>query len=264
MLKGKTVVIDTSIYLYKFLQDDALMPNFKQFINLFGQYHIRPIFIFDGKPPPEKKALLIQRLLEKRDAEERYKALSACATIHDQAQLRELKKQSVRVLPEQIEQVKTLLKQRRVQYLEATGEADALCAYYLKTGQAWACFSDDMDLLVYENTTNIIRNVSIRRHTGLLYNKQEILCELQMSEAEFNQIMILSGTDYNIGTNTSLAETIRWYYEYKKYQQKQPHMMDDFYSWLHKHTKYITRYEDLLNTARMFQYNTYLPHPLQM
>ena len=70
--EGKTVVIDTSIYLYKFISEDSLMESMYLFISILKSYRIRPIFIFDGKPPPEKKDLLRQRRLDKKLAQQKY------------------------------------------------------------------------------------------------------------------------------------------------------------------------------------------------
>jgi 5'-3' exonuclease len=263
-LKGKTVVIDTSIYLYKFIMENVLLENFYLFISILLKYEIKPIFIFDGRPPAEKKALLIKRLVEKREAESKYNDLLNTLEESDEAvadtgkiqtELRELKRQFVRVMPEDIEKVKKLMDAYGVRYCDAPGEADELCAFYMKSGKAWGCFSDDMDMLVYDNTTNILRGLSLLNHTVVLYNKPDILKDLEMTETDFNKIMILSGTDYNLHMNTSLKETVRWFYEYNKYRAanaSSASQMDEFYTWLHKNTKYIVDYDTLLKTEQMF------------
>ena len=53
-LSGKKIVIDTSIYLYKYQAQNALQENFYHMISLFRKYNIHPLFVFDGKPPIEK------------------------------------------------------------------------------------------------------------------------------------------------------------------------------------------------------------------
>ena len=68
--KNKTVVVDTSIYLYKFASEGSLIESMYLFISVLKSYHITPLFIFDGKPPPEKNELLRQRKLEKMDADQ--------------------------------------------------------------------------------------------------------------------------------------------------------------------------------------------------
>ena len=41
-------------------------------ISIFRKYDIIPLFVFDGKPPKEKEDLLIQRKIDKKNAEEKY------------------------------------------------------------------------------------------------------------------------------------------------------------------------------------------------
>ena len=47
---GKTIVVDTFIYLYKYMADGSLQKNIENLILTFQKYNITPIFIFDGKP----------------------------------------------------------------------------------------------------------------------------------------------------------------------------------------------------------------------
>ena len=79
-LSGKILVIDTSIYLYQFLGENALLENMYLFISIMLLYEIRPIFIFDGKPPPEKHDLLRKRSSDKRDARSKYNELEKTQT----------------------------------------------------------------------------------------------------------------------------------------------------------------------------------------
>ena len=60
-LRGKKIAIDTSIYLYRFRGEDALLENFYLMISIFREYNITPLFIFDGKPPKEKNNLIKKR-----------------------------------------------------------------------------------------------------------------------------------------------------------------------------------------------------------
>jgi hypothetical protein len=54
-LANKTIVIDISIYMYKYQTDGTLIENIYLMLSLFKHYRIIPIFIFDGKPPIEKR-----------------------------------------------------------------------------------------------------------------------------------------------------------------------------------------------------------------
>ena len=74
-LTGKTIVIDTSIYMYKFEGNDALIDNMYQLIMFLKNHKITPIFIFDGPAPPEKNNLLQLRRKQKINAQEKYNEL---------------------------------------------------------------------------------------------------------------------------------------------------------------------------------------------
>jgi hypothetical protein len=255
---NKIIVIDTSIYLYRFLSDGALLENMSIMISIFKSYKITPVFVFDGKPPPEKKQLLIQRLMEKKEAEEKFLNIQSCIdTVTEDEKISmlmemdKLKRQFVRVTEDDIRKTKDLMDIHRITYYESPGEADELCAYLVKSRKAWGCLSDDMDMFLY-GCPYVLRNISLIHHTVLFYNTRKILSDLEMSEKEFCQIMVLSGTDYNIYSETCLAETIKWYYEFKKYCFNQKCSLD-FYEWLYKYTKYIKDYDNLLKTYQMFQ-----------
>jgi len=262
-LTGKKLVIDVSIYLYKFLSENALMENMYLFISILKKYDISPIFIFDGKPPPEKKQLLIKRLIDKMEAEKKYLNIKEDLLSETNEEKKEekivemelLKKQFIRVKDDDVCKVKQLFDAYGVSYFVAPSEADQLCAYLNKTEQVWGCVSDDMDMFLY-GCNYVIRHISLLNHTAVLYDRNKILSDLNMSSQIFNEIMILSGTDYNINNETSLNETVKWYYEYMKYSEKelknnkQPY---SFYVWLIKNTKYIKNYELLLRTYQLFQ-----------
>jgi flap endonuclease-1 len=136
--ENKTLVIDASIYLYKFLSDDALIENTFLFISILRKYNITPVFIFDGKPPVEKHKLLLQRKKNKKDAERQYNELKETSTECDKYELEKLKKQFLKISPQQINEVKQLLQLYGIQYYVSPTEADPLCVYFVKTNQSWA------------------------------------------------------------------------------------------------------------------------------
>lgn len=80
-----------------------------------------------------------------------------------------------------------------------------------------------------------------------------ILIELEMSMPTFKEIMVLSGTDYNIHSNTSLEQTIQWLYKYKQYcKHKYNIPKKSFYEWLIINTNYIDNYDKLMHIFNMF------------
>ena len=252
---NKTLVIDTSIYMYKFAAEDALIENMYLMISIFKKYHITPIFIFDGKPPNEKKDLLSQRRADKKDAQQKYNVMK---TVLDNQVLNEderktiicdmdiLKKQFIRIKDADIQKTKALMSAYGVTYFDALGEADALCCYLVKTGRAWGCVSDDMDMFVY-GCARVIRHLSLLNHTVIFYDTEKILNDINMTEGNFRDIMVLSGTDYNINNETNLVETLKWFNEYSKSNDTM-----EFYDWLSKYTKYVKNKESLINIRNMF------------
>ena len=74
-LSGKKIAVDISIYLYKYEGDGTLIENMYLMMAIFRYYNIVPIFIFDGKPPTEKKELLQKRKDDKVTAEKEYDLL---------------------------------------------------------------------------------------------------------------------------------------------------------------------------------------------
>ncbi len=206
---GKIIVIDASIYMYKFYSNDSLIENMYHMITIFKYYRIIPVFVFDGKPPDEKKEVLEQRYLDKKVAEKRYKELllSMETAGEDKSEmmveLDKLKKQFIRIKKDDITAVKKLLESCGVTYYNAPGEADQLCAKMVLNREAWACLSDDMDMFAY-GCTRVLRYISLMNHTVVFYNIIGILRELEMSMTHFREILVLSGTDYNKNDNESM------------------------------------------------------------
>ena len=224
IIKDQVIVIDTSIYLYKFRSCEKLHENFYKMITLFHKYNITPIFIFDGKPPVEKMDTLHKRRIIKNEAESKYNLLNnelETITNDDEKEkiiqeMEKLKQQFVRISDNDVKSIKEIIKAYGVHYYDAIGEADKECALIMDRTNCYACMSDDMDMFIY-GCRRVIRHFNLDNETFLLYNMDGILKDLNMSLCIFKQITILSGTDYNIYDNqTSLFETLKWYKEYKK------------------------------------------------
>jgi len=259
--QNKTFIIDTSIYMYKFTSEGSLLENMYLFISKMIHYNIEPLFIFDGKPPAEKRELLQKRRMEKRDAEEKYDLLKM--KIYDASfqniflenkkemleEMEELKGQFIKIRDSDIKKVKELLDAFGIQYLNSKSEADHLCAY-LSVDKDVYCVSDDMDMFIY-GSKYIVRNINLQTDAMWLYNTEAILDELELEQEELQKILILSGTDYNIDLNTNLFETLKWFHSYKKEINKNNETIE-FYDWLSKNTKYIENKEKLDKTLKYF------------
>jgi flap endonuclease-1 len=263
-LKGKKIAVDVSIYLYKYEADNMLLENMYLMLATFRQHNIIPIFIFDGKPPPEKKQLLQKRRDDKAAAKNEYNKLKDMDETTDKRVLDQLKRQFIYITYEKIEQVKNLIRAYGATYYDAIGEADELCARLVIKKKAWACLSEDMDMFVY-GCNRVLRYLSLTNQTIVLYYTKGILETLNMSQKEFREICVLSGTDYNInaniskntGTNSStIYDTIKLFRKYQERNQKN-NINISFYDWLTNSEKilnkiYITDLDLLLKINNMF------------
>jgi len=207
-LSGKKIVIDVSIYLYRFSVNDELFENFYNMLINFKKYNIIPMFVFDGKPPIEKQETIEQRRFERREAEKKYNEImeSNDITNYSKYNIESLKRKKVIISIKNKTDLKQLFDYYGVMYIDAPGEADELCAYYVKTNQAWACLSDDMDLFMY-GCTRILRYLSLINMTVIYYDLNDILLSFNISFKNFINICILSGTDYNPQINKIFVVT---------------------------------------------------------
>lgn len=261
-LSHKTIVIDTSIYMYRYISENALMENMYMLISLLLSNNIIPLFVFDGKPPPEKRELLKIRRAEKKKAEHKYTELmdeynkDDISVTDKQTLLNELnvlKQQFVRVTDNDIQRVKELLTAYGVMYYDSVSEADEVCAHMVKSGKAWACMSDDMDMFVY-GCTRVLRGISLLNKTVILYETPLILEELCMTEDVFRQLMVVSGTDYNTHTSANLDTTIQLYSKYVQTMSSSSSHTNEltFYQWLPDNSDYVIDMSELLHICDLF------------
>lgn len=261
-LSGKKIAVDISIYMYRFASDDNLIENMYLMLSVFRHYNIIPIFVFDGKPPPEKRELLQKRKEDKQEAEEEYKKLKNSLEINgdmDDADKQEiiysmdmLKKQFVTINKSDIDTVKNLIRYYGATYYDAPGEADELCAMLAIKDKVWACLSEDMDMFVY-GCPRVIRYLSLLNHTAVIYDLKGILNNLGVTQTELREICVLSGTDYNIechddNNGITLMTTLKYFKKYHKSKSKL-----GFYDWLNDNYENVIKdYELLKNIYDMF------------
>ena len=129
-------------------------------------------------------------------------------------------------------------------YLEATGEADNLCAELVKKKLVYGCLSEDMDMFVY-GCNRVFRNMNIYNETIDYYDYNKILKQLKLSSKEFREICVYSGTDYNEGNH--IFQTFKLFKIFKKNKSKN----GNFYEWL-VHQNYIKDNIQLYQTYFMF------------
>ena len=266
-LSGKKIAVDISIYMYKYASEGTLLENMYLMLSTLRHYEIVPVFIFDGKPPPEKKELLQKRKEDKQEAEKEYNQLKKQLenkTIDDVEKqevinnMDILKKKFIHIGKTEIDSVKRLIRAYGATYYDAPGEADELCALLVIKNKVWACLSEDMDMFVY-GCNRVLRYLSLLNKTVVLYDTKDILNSLGITQKELREICVISGTDYNYNENktddnskkgSSLYKTLAYF---KKYHKENSEM--GFYQWLRENTDYIQDYENLLNIYNLFELN---------
>ena len=260
-LSGKKIAVDISIYMYKFAGDNSLIENMYLMITTFRYYNIIPIFIFDGKPIAEKKELLQKRKENKIAAEKEYNNLKKqleSNNVEDEdkpeiiTNMDMLKKQFIYITKDQINSVKQLMNAYGVTYYDAPEEADELCALLVIKKIVWGCLSEDMDMFVY-GCPRVLRYLSLLNRNVVVYNTKKILEDLGITQKEFREICVLSGTDYNINDNTNnnhndLHKSLKLF---KKYHKSSESKTMEFYEWL-KNKDYISDYKLLVNIYNIF------------
>ena len=236
---NKIITIDVSIYLYKYESINALNENMYLLLSVFRKYNIIPLFVFDGKPPPEKQQIIEQRANDRRQAENAVKQLESelqnTNTEKDKFDIMEniakMKKKTVFMTQNKINKVKELIESYGASYIEAQGEADEICVSLVLQKKAWACLSEDTDMFAY-GCPRVLKYLSLTNHTVILYQMDSILNELNISQQDFRSICVISGTDYNnVSDNVNLYQIIKYL---KKY-----HLTDKsicFYEWLQINT----------------------------
>ena len=197
-LRHKTVVVDCSIFMYRFKRSGCLLPRMERMVRLLRSNKIQPIFVFDGKPPVMKKAEIERRV----------------------------QRSTVRVSSDDVAQVKALLARHCVRYFVAPSEAEEVCAKMVCRNEAYACLSDDTDLFVH-GCDRVVRNVDFEKGKMTMYDFETILRYLDMSRTDFKQMCVASGTDYYKPTGKTLYNYASLYLIYRENGAK-----ETFLDWL--------------------------------
>jgi len=277
LYENKTLVIDTSIFMYKFLTSEktqqGMVAMFEKMIQLFRQYNITPIFVFDGKPPEEKSKLLKERYWKKVLASRKVEELKQLLLLDTQSppetdtpiptqdhdsikrEIEIAETDALRLRKSDIFAIKTFIRSFNIHIIEAEEEADELCVKQVKSGEADAVVSDDMDMLVHGCPTTI-RNLDISTGKCTAYILNTILYELNMTLRQFREIMVLSGTDYTTtGTDEcDLYKTLKLYTNYKRFLKTNKWRSIGFLEYVLQYTDYATNPDEIQMAYAKFTY----------
>ncbi|SFM31853.1 flap endonuclease-1 [Methanolobus profundi] len=230
-LSGKVIAIDAYNTIYQFLsairqRDGSLLtdPSGNPVSHLTGLFsrtsklresNIKPVFIFDGKPPEMKKETLEKRKECKENAVLNYEIAK------DEGNLEDMKKYAQgtsRITPDILDTSKRLLELMGIPWIQAESEAEAQAAFMVSRGDADLVGSQDYDVFLF-GAEDVVRNLGStgkRKVPG--QNKyvaktpehislSSSLEELDLSREQLIDLAICIGTDFNEGMHRVGAKT---------------------------------------------------------
>lgn len=248
-LKGKKIAIDASIYMYRFLADDALLENIYLMISLFRKHQIIPVFIFDGYPSDLKYDTILERKQMKECAQREYDILineNNNSKLETNI-LRGLKRKLIKITDDDFNSVKSLISAYGITYYDAPSEADSMIAKMVQKKIVWGVLSDDTDYFAY-GCRNILRYLSLTKETMIWYDLKKILCEMNMTLVNLREICVLSGTDYN-KSEMNIFQALKYFQKYKASDTS-----SEFYTWLDEQ-KLIDNYDTLITVYSVYNNN---------
>ncbi|KRZ59228.1 Flap endonuclease 1, partial [Trichinella nativa] len=207
---GRTIAIDASMSLYQFLiairQDGSQLSaeSGETTSHLIGMFYrtirmvengIKPVYVFDGKPPVLKSDELDKRTERRTEAEEKY---ADAVQAGDSEAINKFSRRLTKVSKEHVDECKRLLELMGIPYIEAPCEAEAQCAALVKAKKVFAAATEDMDTLTFGS------NIMLRYLTFSEAKKMpikefrfdDVLHGLNMTHEEFVDFCILLGCDY--------------------------------------------------------------------
>jgi flap endonuclease-1 len=220
-LNGKIIAIDAYNAIYQFLsiirQPDGtplkdstgkitshLSGLFYRTCNLL-EMGLKPVYIFDGKPPALKAAEIERRKQVKAQAVTEYEK---AAMIGDTEKMRMYAQAATTMKDYMLEDSIKLVELMGLPWVQAPEEGEAQAAYMTKQGSADYCASQDYDSLLF-GAPKLLRNVTItgrRRLPGRnvyvditpeIAELPKVLSACKLSYEQLVDVGILIGTDFN-------------------------------------------------------------------
>ncbi|XP_063908078.1 flap endonuclease 1 [Zophobas morio] len=207
---GRKVAIDASMCLYQFLiavrnetgqltsvdgeTTSHLLGTFYRTIRLI-ENGIKPVYVFDGKPPDLKSAELNKRQERREEAQ---KALDKATELGDVTEIDRFNRRLVKVTRNHADEAKQLLTLMGVPYVEAPCEAEAQCAAMVKAGLVYATATEDMDALTFGSNI-LLRHLTFseaRKMPVQEIHLDKVLQGLELDQGAFVDLCILLGCDY--------------------------------------------------------------------
>ncbi|MDD9809367.1 MAG: flap endonuclease-1 [Thaumarchaeota archaeon] len=166
---------------------------------------VRPVYVFDGKPPSLKAAEIERRRSAKRDAAVKYEQ---AVRKGDLESAKKYAQQTTAMRDEMVADAKKLLGMFGIPCVDAPSEGEAYAAHLTRQGLAHAAASQDYDSILF-GATRLVRNFSLsgrrklpNRNTYVdveieMISSQRTLDELGITREQLVDVGILVGTDFN-------------------------------------------------------------------
>ena len=220
-LAGKAIAFDAYNALYQFLSiirgpdgrplmdssgrvTSHLSGLFYRTVNLI-ELGIKPIYVFDGKPPALKEAEIKRRMEVREEALIKYEEALKAGRLEE---ARKYAQQAARLKDDMVEDAKRLLTLMGVPWVQAPSEGEAQAAHIVRRGDADLCASQDYDSLLF-GAPSLVRNITISGRRKLpgrdeyvevvpeIIELEELLSALGITREQLVDIGVLVGTDYN-------------------------------------------------------------------
>ena len=179
---------------------------------------IKPIYVFDGRPPSLKSAEIERRRQIKKEATIKYEKAIFEGNLEE---ARKFAQQTTAMRDGMVDESKHLLDLFGIPHIQAPSEGEATAAHLTISGKADATASQDFDSILFgakklvRNFTNSGRRKLPNRNTYIdiepeIIDLQKNLDDLKVTREQLVDIGILIGTDFNpdgferIGPKTAL------------------------------------------------------------
>jgi len=168
---------------------------------------IKPVYVFDGKPPELKKKEIEERIKRKEEAAKEYEM---ALKMKNWEVAKTKAAMASKLTSEMVEDSKRLLSALGIPWVQAPSEGEAQAAYMAAKGDVYASASQDYDSLLF-GTPRLVRNVTVTGKRKLPGKKvyvevkpelivlEEVLSALGITREQLVDIAILMGTDFNEG-----------------------------------------------------------------
>lgn len=156
---------------------------------------IKPVYVFDGKPPELKGGELAKRQERRAEAQEN---LEKATEAGDTENVDKFTRRLVKVTKEHGEECQKLLGLMGVPWIVAPCEAEAQCCSLVKAGKVYAVGTEDMDALTL-GTEVLLRHLTFseaRKMPIKEFHLKKVLEGLEISQEQFIDLCILLGCDY--------------------------------------------------------------------